>query len=173
LLLCSVAILVFADEVAVAAGGCELDAFGDEAEFGLFECVIQFYEGEAPVVFLRRNECGDDARLALTVASGEVIGDEIAEGDAPARKGGVLAQINHENVHLLTVRIGVCAEAGEVVHEVLERGFLERPSLFFGFVEIVDEVADEIEETGVVELLRKVSTMVYEPVLDSWPLDKE
>lgn len=155
LLLGGVAILVFADEVAVAAGGRELDALGDEAEFGLFKRVIQFDEGEAPVVLLRRYKRGHDGGLALTVAGGEVIGDKIAEGDATSGKGGVLTQVDYEHVHFLPVRVGVSAEAGEVVHMILEcrLDVLVSPSLLFGFIELVDEVADEIEKAGVVEFL--------------------
>jgi len=38
-----------------------------------------------------------------------------------------------------------------MVHEVLKRGFFPCPSLFFGFIEVVDQVADEIEKACVVE----------------------
>ena len=44
LLLCGVAILVFADKVTRTAGGREQPAFSDEAEFRLFKCEVQFDE---------------------------------------------------------------------------------------------------------------------------------
>ena len=79
LLLGRMAIFVFADEIAVTARGCELCALGDDAQFGFFECVIQFDEGKTPVVLTRRNKRGNDGGFALTVAGGEIIRDEIAQ----------------------------------------------------------------------------------------------
>ena len=87
LLLRGVAVLVFPDEIAVSAGRRELDALGHQTKLRLLERVIEFDEGESPVVLVRRDEGRNDGGLALAVAGGEIVGNEIAERDAAAREG--------------------------------------------------------------------------------------
>ena len=86
LLLRGVAILVFADEVAVTPGRCEVDALGNKAKVGRLEGVVEFDERKAPVFIQRGNERGHDGGLALAVAGGEVVGHEIAERHPATRE---------------------------------------------------------------------------------------
>ena len=87
------------------------------------------------------------------MSGGEIVRHEVAQCHATARQGGVLAQVNDEDIQTFTARVGVCAEAGEVVHEVLKRGFFQRPALLFGFIEVVEKVANEMRKSVIIESL--------------------
>ncbi|HEX3627216.1 MAG TPA: hypothetical protein VH280_17555 [Verrucomicrobiae bacterium] len=153
LLLRCMAMFILADKVAVTPCRCKLDAFGDETEVGFLKCVVQFYERKAPVIFSWRNKRGHDGGFALTVAGGEIVGNEVAKCHTATCQRGIFSQVDYQHVHNLASRIGICADASEVVHIVLERRLFQSPSLFFIFVKVVNEVADEVKESGVVEFL--------------------
>jgi len=59
--------------------------------------------------------------------------------------------VDDEHVHTFAARVGVGAEAREVVHVVLEGFFFERPDLLFRLVEVIDEIANKKLKAGFVE----------------------